>query len=118
MRDLPEEQYWPVRLIKHLARFPHENRTWLGPYHTIPNGPDYDPFLAGSELCGSILLEPNGRFTPLAVHDDNLINFYLVLPATRAEIEYKLGYGMEALDKKFMEADLPVEADIYRKSTV
>jgi hypothetical protein len=30
--------YWPMRLIKELARFPHKYRTWLGFGHTLPHG--------------------------------------------------------------------------------
>ncbi|MCD8279004.1 suppressor of fused domain protein, partial [Enterocloster citroniae] len=34
--DIPDSQYWPIRLIKYLARFPHEYGTWLDWGHTIP----------------------------------------------------------------------------------
>ena len=40
-QDLPYERFWPIRMLKFLARFPHEYQTWLGWGHTIPNGPDY-----------------------------------------------------------------------------
>ena len=33
-----ENNYWPVRLLKTLARLPHEFETWLGTGHTVPNG--------------------------------------------------------------------------------
>lgn len=26
----PEEAYWPIQMMKFMARFPHEYRTWLG----------------------------------------------------------------------------------------
>jgi hypothetical protein len=32
-----ERHYWPVRLLKFLARLPHEYDTWLGDGPTIPN---------------------------------------------------------------------------------
>ena len=35
--------------------------------------------------------------------DGRKVNFYMVIPAYREEIEYKLEYGMEALDKRFSE---------------
>ena len=33
--DIAQEEYWPIGLIKYLARFPHEYSTWLGWGHTI-----------------------------------------------------------------------------------
>ncbi len=38
-----ERNYWPVRLLKTLARLPHEYDTWLGFGHTIPNGHPAEP---------------------------------------------------------------------------
>ncbi|MFQ8729786.1 MAG: suppressor of fused domain protein [Enterocloster bolteae] len=38
----------------------------------------------------------------------------MVVPAYREEIEYKLEYGMEALDKRFSEGNLPMVLDIHR----
>ena len=36
-KDLPYERFWPIQMLKFLARFPHEYKTWLGWGHTIPN---------------------------------------------------------------------------------
>ncbi|MFQ8729788.1 MAG: suppressor of fused domain protein [Enterocloster bolteae] len=35
-RHCAGSEYWPIRLIKYLARFPHEYSTWLGwgPHHS------------------------------------------------------------------------------------
>ena len=33
-----ERHYWPIRLLKTLARLPHEYNTWLSDCHTMPNG--------------------------------------------------------------------------------
>lgn len=30
-----DKYYWPIKLLKQLARFPHEYNTWLGYGHTI-----------------------------------------------------------------------------------
>ena len=45
--------------------------------------------------------------------DGRKVNFYMVIPAYREEIEYKLEYGMEALDKRFSEGNLPMVLDIH-----
>lgn len=41
-----ENNYWPLRWLKKLARFPHEYNTWIGRGHTIPNGEAAEPFAA------------------------------------------------------------------------
>ena len=46
--------------------------------------------------------------------DGNRINFFMVIPAYREEIEYKLEHGMSALDKRFGQGGLPLILDIHR----
>ena len=53
MKD--ERWYWPVRLLKVLARLPIQSDTWLGWGHTMDN---QRPFAEDTKLCGAILGEP------------------------------------------------------------
>lgn len=112
--DMPDSEYWPIRLIKYLARFPHECDTWLGWGHTIPNGPDYEPICADSQMGGVVLVQIGGGMGSMESEDGKKINFYMVVPAYREEIEFKLEYGMEELDKRFSEGNLPMILDIRR----
>jgi hypothetical protein len=114
--DMPYEDFWPIQMIKYLARFPHEYQTWLGWGHTIPNGENYEPILEGSEMSGMALLELD--FSPLETEKREKIHLYMVMPVTRAEMEYKLEHGMSALDEKFSAHDLPLVVDMYRQSVV
>jgi hypothetical protein len=116
--DIPYEDYWAIQMIKFLARFPHEYKTWLGHGHTIPNGPDYEPVLNNSEMSGIVLSELDENFSPLTVKNDAKVRFYMVVPVTRAETEYKLEHGMQALEKKFIENNLQLVIDMYRKSVI
>ena len=56
-----EKNYWPVRWLKFLARFPHEYNTWLGFGHTIPNGDPAKAF-AGNTKLNTMLLLPSILF--------------------------------------------------------
>lgn len=114
--DLPYEQYWPIHVLKFLARFPHEYKTWLGWGHTMPNGPDYTPFCDGVGFGGVVLswCGSDGRLGGLEARDGRTLRFYGVVPAYKEEIEYKLKYGMEGLDKLFREKKLPMILDIRR----
>lgn len=46
--------------------------------------------------------------------DGKKISFYMLIPACKEEIEYKLKYGMEGLGQRFAENRLPVILDIHR----
>lgn len=111
--DLPESSFWPIRLLKFLARFPHEYQTWLGWGHTIPNGPQYAPLADGVGFGGVVLAQPGG-IPPLDAGDGRHVSFYAAIPAYKEEIEYKLKYGMEALGRRFTEGKLPMVLDIHR----
>jgi hypothetical protein len=112
--DLPYENYWPINVLKFLARFPHEYKTWLGFGHTMPNGPDYAPFCEGVGFGGVVLSWFGGDLGRMETEDGRDILLYYVIPAYKEEIEYKLKYGMEGLDERFKENELPLVLDIRR----
>ena len=92
-----EKWYWPIRLLKELARFPGENNTWLGWGHTV----SYDgPLSYTTELCASILINPpcgNIGGNTCTLPDGEEVNFYQVIPLYRDELEYKLKNGTQKL---------------------
>ena len=106
------EDYWAVKLLLYLARFPHLYKTWLCASHTI----EYYPITKGSLLNG-ILLE-RGEVEPLVAKDGNTVNFYKVVPITKEEMAFKLKYGYEYLSFKFIEQDFPLVIDVKRKSLI
>ena len=111
--DIPPAYYWPLQLIKFLARFPHEYKTWLGWGHTMPNGPGYAPLCDGTGM-GGVVLTATGGIPPLRTEDGATVNFYMVLPAYREEIEYKLRYGMEKLEERFTQGRVSLVWDMQR----
>lgn len=112
-KDLPYERFWPVQLLKFLARFPHVYQTWLGWGHSIPNGPDYTPICEGVGFGGAVLSQPS-LVPPLKTDSGKNITFYMLIPAYKEEIEYKLKYGMEGLSQRFAEGKLPMVLDVHR----
>lgn len=92
-----EKWYWPIRLLKELARFPGENNTWLGWGHTV----SYDgPLSYTTELCASILINPpcgNVGGNTCTLPDGEEVYFYQVIPLYRDELEYKLKNGTQKL---------------------
>ena len=57
-------------------------------------------------MGGVVLVQIGGDMGSMEAKDGRKVNFYMVIPAYREEIEYKLEYGMEALDKRFSEGNL------------
>ena len=55
MKD--EKWYWPIRLLKSLARLPINCDSWLGHGHTVENR---EPFADNTKLCTAILISPQG----------------------------------------------------------
>nr|WP_325183335.1 suppressor of fused domain protein [uncultured Oscillibacter sp.] len=46
--------------------------------------------------------------------EGKLVSFYIVIPAYREEIEYKLKYGMDELSRRFRENRLKLVLDVER----
>ncbi|MCI8809512.1 MAG: suppressor of fused domain protein [Oscillibacter sp.] len=112
--DLPYECLWPVSLLKFLARFPHEYKTWLGFGHTMPNGPDYAPICDGVGFGGVVLSWMGSDLGQVETEDGHNVLLYHVIPAYKEEIEYKLKYGMEGLEERFAENHMPLVLDVHR----
>ena len=92
-----ERWYWPIRLLKVLARLPIADNTWLGFGHTMDNE---EPFAENTKLCASILIGPQGAQESNEVctlPDGEEVNFYQVLPLYAAELDYKLEHDADAL---------------------
>jgi len=116
--DIPHKDYWAIQTIKFFARFPHDYKTWLCSGHTIPNGPNYEPFLEGSEMGGIVLMELDEKSSPMVSENGTKVRLFAVVPVTRAETEFKLEHGMQALVEKFIENEVSMTIDMYRKSVV
>lgn len=106
-----ERWYWPIRLLKALARLPIVNDTWLAWGHTMDNT---RPFAENTELCAFILA---GAQSPVegcqvcTLPDGDEINFYQVLPLYRNELEYKLQHDADALLDRMADISFVVHTD-------
>jgi hypothetical protein len=102
-----ENWYWPLRLLKTLARFPHKYDTWIGEGHTVTNDDPPQPFAPGTRLCGTILLAPQHApeaFRDLRLPDGRMIRFLAVVPVHDAEMTLKTRSGTEALLERLRKA--------------
>lgn len=114
-----ESNYWPIRLMKMLARLPHEYETWLGVGHTVPNGDPAEPYSPDTDFSCALILPPvtlEDEFHELEV-DGEIINFYAIVPLYAEETDYKLKHGLDKLLDRFGEADVGEVIEIGRKNS-
>ena len=98
MKD--EKWYWPIRLLKSLARLPIASDTWLGFGHAMDNK---ENFAENTKLCAAILTGPQsteegGEVCTLPGGEE--VNFYQVIPLYEDELDYKLEHDTDALLNK------------------
>ena len=91
--------YWPIRMLKDVARLPVSTGCWLGWGHTVgmDEGERYDE---STDLCGCIMLNPGvfGEDSYVCdLPDGDCVEFFQVVPLYAEEIQYKIGNGAEAL---------------------
>ena len=117
-----ERWYWPIGLLKVLARLPITEDTWLGFGHTMDK---QSPFAEGTKLCGALLVGPQdivwtgGEVCTLPSGEE--VNFYQVIPLYRNEIEYKLEHDADALLKKMAGISFvvnPTRRDVLAEDTL
>jgi len=114
-----ERWYWPIRLLKTLARLPHKHDTWLGTGHTVPNGDPAAPYAPGTSLCGAIVLPSvtvPEAFGTLEVSPEKTIHFFAAVPLYLEEMDLKLRDGTGALLAKLGAAGLGDLVDTRRRN--
>jgi hypothetical protein len=114
-----EKYYWVVRLIKTLARLPHEYQTWLWLGHTVPNGDPPRPYADSTKFVGAILAPPMRApegFESITCNAEKQVHFFSVIPLYEEEMNFKLKKGMGPLFDLFDTNDISDIVDVNRKN--
>ena len=110
-----ENNYWPIRALKQLSKYPHLYDIWLGYGHTIPLNKVYK---VNHKFDSIILLESislSDDFTYIETEDKE-IYFYSAIPIYKEELEYKLEHGTDKLISLFKQYDIDEIVDINRQN--
>lgn len=110
----PFETDRAVELLAMNVYYHRDGRLGLG--HTVPIG---EPWLPGSQ-CDHWLISlpyPYGPNLQSCHVGDRHIDFLWLLPITKAEREFKIAHGLEALEQRFEDGDLRYW-DVHRSSIV
>lgn len=92
-----DEWFWPISLLKDLAKLPINSDSWLGWGHSVDHRSCLSP---NSKFCASLLLFPEGvpdgaEYCTLPGGDR--VNFFEVIPMYREEMSYKISHDTRAL---------------------
>jgi hypothetical protein len=95
-----ERFYWPIGLLKQVARLPHEYETWIGPWHSVPNGDPPEPYAPGVPFAGVVVapmikVEPAAR--TIVTPGGSEIALLALIPLHPAEVNLKVSRGTTAL---------------------
>jgi hypothetical protein len=116
-----DRNYWPIRWLKILARFPHQYQTWLWLWHTMPNGDPPAPLAGITSMSGWLLAPPmtvSTEFWKLPISPEKTIHFFSILPIFADEMNLKLKSGAEELVARFEKAKVTEIIDVKRRSVL
>jgi hypothetical protein len=102
--DLKDEaNYWPIRLLKETARFPHLYDDWLFYGHSIPNGDPAEAYAGNTGLSNVIIYQPLLFEEDLAYlgTDKGTVFFLPLIPLYENEMQYKLDHNLDMLARKW-----------------
>jgi Suppressor of fused protein (SUFU) len=114
------KRYWPIRIMKQLARLPHECATWLDIGHTVPNGDPPKRWTRERQFKGAILLPPVGILDGRSrIHaPDHTVELLSPFPIYEDEMDFKLTHGLDALLDRFDRHGVTAVFDPGRRSVV
>lgn len=119
--QLDGDQAWPIRMLKQVARLPHEYGTWIGEWHSVPNGDPAEPYAPGTPFAG-VVVAPMVRVPAQArvieVADGSTINLLALVPLHPAELRLKIAKGTGALIEQLDRGDVSELLDPDRPSLV
>lgn len=112
--SIPDNCFWPIWILKQMARMPFEQNTWIAHGHTVEIQIDT---VNGNEFQGCTLLSLNGGIPEFHINS-KFIHLYLIVPLYKDEINYLLNNNVDDLLDKFDENGITPVVDINRKSVV
>lgn len=95
-----ERTGWPLRLLKEIARLPHEYGTWIGAWHSVPNGDPMQPYAPTTPFAGVVvapMLRVPAQARVIEVGDGTRVDLHGLIPLHPDEMKVKLERGTDAL---------------------
>ena len=115
-----EEDYWPIRMLKDVARLPIYTDSWLTVGHTVTMNEDSSPIAPNTLLNSCVLFNSFGKgkqvveALKIGLFGDE-VNFWQVFPLYQEELEYTFKHPVNDLIELLK--DVPMIVDIHRKNS-
>lgn len=109
---------WPLRMLKQVARLPHEYGTWIGEWHSVPHG---EPYAPGSPFTGVVvtpMLRAPEEARIIQIPGGPDVDLLAVVPLHPAELALKMEEGTDALIDALDRGGVTELLDPNRPSTV
>ena len=118
-----EKNYWPLRLLKYLARYPHGAKTWISVGHTLKVTPGHPSKpLHESTKLNSVVIFPPVRLPEslyeLKIDSNCTIHFLAVVPIFQEELDYAILNGSQNLFDKMKEKGISELLNVNRLSAI
>ena len=117
-----EEDYWPIRMLKNVARLTVNSDDWLYLGHTVNLTDDGGPVAENTKFNSCVLLFSVGKegqiVEPLKLGLlGKKVAFYQLYPLYQEELEYKMEHSFEGLLDKIDDEELINQVvNIHRKN--
>lgn len=92
-----QPSFWPIHILKSLARYPHEHRTWLWFGHTVAIEPGGDA-LPDVRFNAALITPPFSLpedFWTLEVSPEKTIHIFNILPLFPEELDFKRQHDLD-----------------------
>ena len=113
--------YWPIKLLKDVARLPIWCDTWLSYGHTTQSDEEGSVYASNTGFNSVVLnyaANKNGDVR-LIMPSGKTINFYEIIPLYPEELQYKIENGANALFELFEKKGVPYKVlDLNRKNAL
>jgi hypothetical protein len=122
-----EKNYWPIRLLKDVARYTHHQKTWIGYGHTIAMAESEqtktrpEQYAPGTDFCAALIMPPltlGNKAWVLKGKDGQDIYFWSVIPLYSLELQLKMEQGLDSLLNLFDRHKVFDRINPSRKSVV
>jgi hypothetical protein len=113
-----EQNWWPIRLLKDLARYPHEHSTWLYEGHTMAYD-EGEPFASNTSMTCALLLRPTvipDTAGIIHINDERHARLWAVYPIYEEERELAMEGNSMDLALLFAQEGITEILDPKRKN--
>ena len=120
IRSTKEEDYWPIRMLKQIARYPIQSGEWIGFGDTFQSNEDGSPVAENTRFNSCFLLgaldKKDELVQPLQLNNSGKkVEFLQLFPLYPEELDYTYEHSVDELMDKFDEYESLV-VDIHRKN--